>query len=167
MRETPACSWGAQSLPLGNLSSMPSAYHKDVPTELYVPIALAVLAVVALLLFVRLREPPPGERSNRSNWPATAAIVLGLVALAAVGAAWLIPTEAESGVRRTIGDVGIVIALAYEFTVGPILGVAGVSLVRSRGQRLRAIFGFLVGFFGFAWGVGVIVACWVSDGCFH
>lgn len=146
---------------------MPLAYHKDVPTELYVPIAFAVLGVVALLLYRRLREPPSGDAGGRSNWPATAAIVLGLLAIAAASVAWFVPTEAESGVRRTIGDVGIVVALAYEFVVGPLLGLAGISLVRRRGQKRRAIFGFLFGFVGVAWGVGAMVACMVSDGCFH
>ena len=146
---------------------MPLAYHKDVPTELYVPIALAVLGAVAVLLYRRLREPPPGVGSGRPNWPATAAIALGLVAVTCIGLAWLVPTEAESGVRRTIGDVAIVITLAYTFVVGPLLGVAAVNRVHSRGQKLRAIIGFLVGFVGFAWGVGAMVACIVSDGCFH
>jgi hypothetical protein len=146
---------------------MPLAYHKDVPTEVYVPIALAVLGVVTLLLYWRLREPPPDDRSDRSNRPATAAIGLGLVALAGLGVGWLVPGEAESGVRRTIGDVGLVAALAYAYAVGPVLGIAGVNLVRIRGQKMRAIVGFVLGFLGFAWGAGAIVACWVSDGCFH
>jgi hypothetical protein len=146
---------------------MPLAYHRDVPTELYVPIALGVLGLVTLLLYWRLREPPPENGTDRSNRPATAAIVLGLAALAGVGAAWLVPTEAESGVRRTIGDVGLVVAFAYTLAVGPVLGIAAVSLVRTRGQKLRAIVAFLVGFFGLAWAVGALVACGVSDGCFH
>jgi len=146
---------------------MPLAYHKDVPTELYVPIALAVLGAVTLLLYRRLREPLPDDHPDRSNWPATAAILLGLVALAALGVGWLVPGEAESGVRRTIGDVGLVVALAYAYAVGPVLGIAGVNLVRTRGQKMRAIVGFVLGFLGFAWGAGAIVACWVSDGCFH
>jgi hypothetical protein len=146
---------------------MPLAYHVDVPTEVYVPIAFAVLGAVTLLLYRRLREPPPDDRDDRSNRPATVAIVLGLVALAAYGVAWLVPTEAESGVRRTIGDVGLVVVLGYAYAVGPVLGVAGVRLVRTRGQKMRAIVGFVLGFLGFAWGVGSIVACIVSDGCFH
>ena len=146
---------------------MPLAYHKDVPTELYVPIAFAVLGVLAVLFYRRLREPPLGDSSGRSNWPATAAIVLGLVAFAATSLAWFIPTEAESGLRRTIGDAGILIALAYALVVGPLLGLAGITLVRRRGQKGRAILGFLLGFAGVAWGVGVMVACMVSDGCFH
>jgi hypothetical protein len=146
---------------------MPLAYHKDVPTELYVPIALAMLGAVAVLLYWRLRNPPPGVRSGRPNSPATAAIALGLVAVTCIGLAWLVPTEAESGIRRTIGDVAIVIVLAYAFVVGPLLGVAAVNRVRSRGQKLRAIVGFLFGFVGFAWGVGQMVACGVSDGCLH
>jgi hypothetical protein len=40
-------------------------------------------------------------------------------------------------------------------------------LVRSRGQKRRAIVGFLIGFAGVAWSVGAMVACMVSDGCFH
>jgi hypothetical protein len=113
---------------------MPLAYHKDVPTELYVPIAFAVLGVVALLLYTRLREPALGNAGGRSNWAATAAIVLGLVAAATL--AWFIPTEAETGVRRTIGDVGVAIALAYALLVGPALGLAAMILVRRRGQNV-------------------------------
>lgn len=146
---------------------MPLAYHKDVPTELYVPIALAALGVVAFLFYRALREPAPGAAGDRSNWAATAAIVLGLVAIASWTVAWFVPTEAESGVRRTIGDVGIVIALAYALLVGPALGFVALILVRSRGQKRRAILGFLLGFFGVAWGIGAMVACIVSDGCFH
>jgi MFS family permease len=146
---------------------MTLAYHKDVPTELYVPIAFAVLGVVAFLLYTRLREPALGNAGDRSNWAATAAIVLGLVAIAAATLAWFSPTEAETGVRRTIGDVGIVVALAYALLVGPVLGLAAMILVRSRGQIRRAIVGFLIGFAGVAWAVGAMVACMVSDGCFH
>lgn len=146
---------------------MPLAYHKDVPTELYVPIAFAVLGVVAFLLYTRLREPALVNAGGRSNWAASAAIVLGLVAIAAATLAWFIPTEAETGVRRTIGDVGIVIALAYALLVGPILGLAAMILVRRRGQKRRAIVGFLIGFAGVAWVAGAMVACMVSDGCFH
>jgi hypothetical protein len=40
-------------------------------------------------------------------------------------------------------------------------------LVRRRGQKRRAIVGFLIGFAGIAWGAGVMVACMISDGCFH
>ena len=154
-------------MPFGNLSRMPLAYHKDVPTELYVPIAFAVLGVLAFLLHRRLREPPLGDAGGRSNWPATVAIVLGLVAIAAATLAWFIPTEAENGVRRTISDVGIVMALAYVFLVGPLLGLGGITLVRKRGQKRRAVLGFLFGFVGLAWAVGAMVACMVSDGCFH
>jgi hypothetical protein len=143
------------------------AYHKDVPTEVYVPIAMACLAAVTLLLSGLLREPPEGDQTGRSNWAATAAIGLGLAAAVAYALSWSVPTEAETGVRRTIGDVGIVIALAYILAVGPILGVKGVMLVDTRGQKLRAIIGFLFGLVGFAWAVGSIVACVVSDGCFH
>jgi FtsH-binding integral membrane protein len=146
---------------------MPLAYHKDVPTELYVPIAFAVLGVLAFLLYKGLREPPLGDAGGRSNWPAKAAIVLGLAAIAAATLAWFIPIEAESGVRRTIADVGIVIALVYALVVGPLLGLVGITLVRSRGHRRQAIFGFLFGFVGLAWAVGTMVACIVSDGCFH
>ena len=143
------------------------AYHKDVPTEVYVPIAMACLAGVTLLLAGLLREPPEGATVGRSNWAATAAIGLGLAAAVAYAFAWFVPTEAETGVRRTIGDVGIVIALAYVLALGPFLGVTGAVLVGTRGQKLRAIIGFLVGFVGFAWVVGSLVACGVSDGCFH
>jgi hypothetical protein len=146
---------------------MPLAYHKDVPTELYVPIAMALLAGATLLLYRRLREPPQGDKTGRSNWAATAAIVLGLVAVVAYGLSWVVPTEAETGVRRTIGDVGIVITLVYVVAVGPLLGIAGATLVKTRGQKLRAIIGFLFGFVGFAWAAGSMVACIVSDGCFH
>jgi cytochrome bd-type quinol oxidase subunit 2 len=151
----------------GNRFGMPLAYHTDVPTETYVPIALAILGVVTLVLVWRLREPPPGDLDERFNWPAAAAIVLCLVALAAYGVAWLVPTEAESGVRRTIADVCLIVVLAYVFAVGPVLGIAGVSLVRSRGQKLAAIAGFLLGCFGLASAIGALVACGVSDGCFH
>jgi hypothetical protein len=63
--------------------------------------------------------------------------------------------------------VGLVVTLVYVYAVGPVLGIAAVNLVRTRGQKLRAIVGFVLGFFGFAWSVGAIVACGVSDGCFH
>ena len=143
------------------------AYHKDVPTELYVPLAFAVLAVAAFLLYRGLREPALHDAGGRSNWGATGAIALGLVALAATTLAWFLPTEAETGARRTIGDVSIVIALVYALLVGPVLGLAAIILVRSRGQKRRAIGGFLFGFAGVAFSVGAIVACMVSDGCFH
>ena len=143
------------------------AYHKDVPTEIYVPIAMALLAGATFLLYRRLREPPQGDETRRSNWAATAAIVLGLVAVAAYALSWLVPTEAESGARRTIGDVGIVITLVYVVAVGPVLGITGVRRVETQGQKLRAIIGFLFGFVGVAWAAGSIVACIVSDGCFH
>jgi hypothetical protein len=156
-----------KSRALGNDFIMPIAYHKDVPTEVFVPIAMAFLAVATLLLHRRLRGPPPGDETGRSNWGATAAIVVGLAAAMAYGLSWIVPTEAETGVRRTIGDVGIVIALAYVLAVGPLLGIAGVTLVDTRGHKLRAIIGFLFGFVGLAWAVGSIVACIVSDGCFH
>jgi len=90
-----------------------------------------------------------------------------VAAAVAYGLSWVLPTEAETGVRRTIGDVGIVIALAYILAVGPLLGIAGATLVETRGQKLRAIIGFLFGFVGFAWAVGSMIACIVSDGCFH
>ena len=128
--------------------------------------AKAVVAAT-FLLYRRLPEPPPGDKSGRSNWGATAAIVLGLAAAGAYGLSWVVPTEAETGVRRTIGDVGIVIALGYILAVGPFLGIAGATLVETRGQKLRAIIGFLFGFVGFGCAAGSIVACIVSDGCFH
>jgi hypothetical protein len=143
------------------------AYHKDVATELYVPIAFAFLGLVTLLLYRRLREPPRGVGNGRPNWPAAAAIVLALVAALGIAVAWLVPTEAESGVRRTIGDVGIVIAMVYQLVVGPLLGLAGVNLVRSRGHKLLAVVGFVMGYAGLAWAAGSLVACVVSDGCFH
>ena len=146
---------------------MPLAYHKDVPTELYVPIALAALGGVTLLLYRRVREPPRGVDRSRPNWAATAAIALGLVAAAAYGLAWVVPTEAESGIRRTIGDVCLVVTLAYALAVGPVLGAVGLNLVISRGQKVRATIGFLVGYVGLAWALGGTVACLVSDGCFH
>jgi hypothetical protein len=90
-----------------------------------------------------------------------------LVAALAYGLSWVVPTEAETGVRRTIGDVGIVIALAYILAVGPLLGIAGAMLVETREQKLRATIGFLFGFVGLAGAVGSMVACTVSDGCFH
>jgi hypothetical protein len=108
-----------------------------------------------------------GRQTGRSNWAAPAAIVLGLVAALAYGLSWVVPTEAETGVRRTIGDVGIVIALAYILAVGPLLGIAGAMLVETREQKLRATIGFLFGFVGLAGAVGSMVACTVSDGCFH
>jgi hypothetical protein len=146
---------------------MALAYHKDVPTEVYVPIAIALLAGATFLLYRRLREPPQGDKTGPSNWGANAAIILGLAAASAYGLSWVVPTEAESGVRRTIGDVGIVIALGYILAVGPLLGIAGATLVGTRGQKLRATVGFVFGFVGFAWVVGAMVACMVSDGCFH
>jgi hypothetical protein len=145
---------------------MALGYHKDVPTEVFVPIAMAFLAGATLLIHRRLRGPPPGDET-RANWGATAAIVLGLAAATAYGVAWIVPTEAETGFRRTIGDVGIVITLAYVLAVGPLLGIAGVTLVGTTGQKRRAIIGFFVGFVGLAWAVGSMVACIVSDGCFH
>ena len=148
------------------IRTLPLAYHKDVPTELYVPIALAALGLVSLLIYRRLREPPT-ESVHQTNWPATAAIALGLVAVAAIGIAWLVPTEAESGVRRTIADVALVFVMAYELGVGPALGIVGVSRVRSSGGKVRAIAGFVIGFAGVAWFAGAMVACAVSDGCFH
>jgi hypothetical protein len=54
---------------------MTLAYHKDVPTEVYVPIAMAFLAGATFLLFRRLREPPRATNRpiqlgrTRSNRP--------------------------------------------------------------------------------------------------
>lgn len=145
---------------------MPLAYHKDVPTEFYVPIALATLGLVSLFIYRRLREPPT-ESVHRTNWPATVAIALGMVAAAAIGIAWFLPTEAESGARRTIADVALLFVIAYELGAGPALGIVGVSRVRSSGGKVRATAGFVIGFAGVAWFAGAMVACIVSDGCFH
>jgi hypothetical protein len=144
---------------------VPLAYHKDVPTEFYVPIALVTLGLVSLFIYRRLREPPTEVRTT--NWPATAAIALGLVAVAAIGIAWSLPTQAESGVRRTIADVALLFAMVYELGAGPALGIVGISRVRSSGGKVRAIVGFVIGFAGVAWFAGAMVACIVSDGCFH
>lgn len=155
------------SVVFGNLPIVPLAYHKDDRDEVYLPISFLILGVVTLLVYRRLRESSAANGSEGSNWAATAAIVVFLVAVAGYAVAWFVPTEAESGVRRTIGDVGIVVVLAYTYAVGPLLGVAGVKLVRTRGQRHRAIVGFLFGCAGFTYGVGAMVACWITESCAH
>lgn len=157
---------GAQFADLGNDEGVPLAYHRDVPTEAYVPIALATLGLVSVFIYRRLREPQT-ENVHGTNWPATAAIALGLVAVVAIAVAWLLPTEAESGVRRTIADVALLIVLAYVLAAGPALGIVGISRVRSSGGKIRAMAGFVIGFAGVAWFAGAMAACMVSDGCFH
>ena len=145
---------------------MPLAYHEDVDFELFIPAAFVLLALLTFVLYRRLREPDDGA-DPRSNWAATAAIALGVLAALLYGLAWIVPTEAETGVRRTIADVCLVATISYVLVVGPGLGMTAIQLVRTRGQKLRALIGFFLGMAGFAWFVGALVACTVTDACFH
>jgi Na+/citrate or Na+/malate symporter len=145
---------------------MPLAYHKDVDFEFFIPAAFVLLGLMTLVLYWRLREPD--DRGDpRSNWAGTAVIALAVLAAVLYGLAWIVPTEAESGVRRTIADVCLLATMAYALLVGPVLGVKAAQLVPTRGEKRRALLGFFVGNAGLAWFVGAMVACTVTDACFH
>jgi protein-S-isoprenylcysteine O-methyltransferase Ste14 len=145
---------------------MPLAYHEDVDFEFFIPAAFVLLGLLTLVLYRRLREPADGADS-RSNWAGTAAIGLAVLAAGLYGLAWIVPTEAETGIRRTIADVCLVATMLYALVVGPGLAGKAVQLVRTRGERRRALLAFFVGNAGLAWFVGAMVACTVTDACFH
>lgn len=120
---------------------MPLAYHKDVDFEFFIPAGFVLLGLLTLVLYRRLREPDDGADS-RSNWAGTAVIALAVLAAVLYGLAWIVPTEAESGVRRTIADVCLLATMAYALLVGPVLGVKAAQLVPTGGERRRALLGF-------------------------
>jgi hypothetical protein len=141
------------------------ACQENLVLGVFASAAFLLLGLVTFILHRRLREPADDAASG-PNLAATAAIALAVLAALLYGLAWIVPTEAESGVRRTIADACLIGTFLYAFGVGPGLGASGVQRVRTQGQKSRALIGFFIGNAGLAWFVAVLAACSVIGDCF-
>ena len=145
------------------------AYHADDEIARAVAIGeivlAVILAVVGLAVLRSLRGAPSG---GRNRWARAASIVAG-IGIAAYVVSRIIPSGDEDDPRDVV--IGLALALfLLEWLigiVGPVLAIQGLGRVRYDGERRLAAAAFVASLVLPAIFFANVIACAVTDACFH
>jgi hypothetical protein len=145
---------------------LPLAYHAEDEIARDVArgeIVLAfVLIVIGIALMRRLEGAPPGR-----NHVARVAAAVAAVGIAAYALNKLIPYgDDPNGALVTLGLSLFFVEFAVGL-VGPVLAILGLQAVRGNGERRLAVVAFIISLVLPGIFAANVVACAVTDACFH
>lgn len=147
-------------------AALPLAYHADdeiarVETVGYVVLGV-LLAVVGFVLMWRIRGAPRGR-----NRLARLAAVVAAIGIGAYGLLRWAPLDDDpSGVALAL--LYLVLLLPFVAGVaGPVLAVTGLGRVAMHGERSLAVLAFVSSLVVPGLFVVSVVACVITDACFH
>ena len=146
---------------------LPLAYHAD--DEIARALAVGEVVIGALLILIgvallrRLRGAPPGGR----NPTARAAAVIAVIGVAAYLVYHFLPDEDDpSDALVGLGFALLLMMLAVG-VVGPFVAIWGLERVMTSGERRLAVAAFVASFVLPGIFFANVIACAVTDACFH
>lgn len=144
------------------------AYHADDEIARAVTtgeiVIAAILVVIAIALLLRLRGAPTEGRNRMARIAATvAAIGIG----AYVAAYRVIPYGDDPGDALVALGFGLLMLMLAVGVVGPFLAILGLERVRESGERVLAVAAFVASLVLPGIFVANVIACAVTDACFH
>jgi hypothetical protein len=145
---------------------LPLAYHADDEIARDVARGEIVLAFVLIVIGIALMRRLEGAPSGRNLVARIAAAVVA-VGIVAYALNRVIPYGDDP--NKALVTLGISLLLV-EFAagvVGPILGIRALQYVRSRGERRLAVLAFVMSLVLPGILAANVVACAVTDACFH
>ena len=150
-----------------DLVHVPLAYHADDEITRVVTIGEVflgmALVVIGLALMHRLQGAPEG---GRNRWARRAAVVVGL-GIAAYVLHRAIPYGDDPSDPLVGLAVGLLLLMLAVGVVGPFFAIWGLEGVRQSGERRLAVVAFVASLVLPGIFLANVVACAVTDACFH
>ena len=125
----------------------------------------AVLVAIGITLLLRLRGAPAGRRNR---WARAACVVAG-TGIAAYAVSRSLPTGEEDDPSDLLIGFALAIFLLEWLIgiVGPVLAIQGLGRVRYEGERGLAVAAFVASLVLPGIFFANLIACAVTDACFH
>jgi hypothetical protein len=147
------------------LMLLPLAYDADDEIDRVVVIGEIVLGVVLIVIGLALMRRLQGApERGRNRWARRAAVVVAL-GIGAYALGRLIPDDSDQPLLALAIALFLVTWLVG--VAGPVLAVFGLDLVRYQGERRLAVAAFVASLVLPGIFVANVVACAVTDACFH
>jgi hypothetical protein len=143
------------------------AYHADDEIARAVAIGeiviAAILVVIAIALLMRLRGAPTEGRNRMARIAATVAAV----GIAAYVANRVIPYGDDPGDALLVVLFALLMLMLAVGVAGPFLAILGLERVRTSGERVLAVAAFVASLVLPGIFIANVIACAVTDACFH